>query len=80
MPKQFSVQPGDRVALSAAFLRSIGAQTGDLPQLRGTVQGVRQLTGDRQLVCVKWDSEPETQQILSCNLAHIGANSRFCAC
>lgn len=51
MKRQFS--PGDRVAYGAAFLRSIGEITGDMPRLRGTIIQVSAF-GDVQLCVIAW--------------------------
>lgn len=75
---QFS--PGDRVAYSADFLRSTGQQTGDVPFWCGKVLETRQI-GARTLVVVEWDHNPgDHWHVLDSNLAHVGPNSRFCAC
>lgn len=74
-----SIKPGDRVAYSAQFLRSIGAYTGDLPHARGVVESV-QVLGNCQLVTVRWDDTELPGRVLACNLAKVGPNSRFCAC
>lgn len=76
---RFTVQPGDRVAHSAQFLRSIGCLTGDLPAARGVVRAVLQL-GENQLAVVDWDRPGIPQRILARNLARIGANRRFANC
>ena len=72
-------QPGDRVAYSVQWLRSIGCITGELPQARGTVEQVQPL-GQRQLVTVAWDQGDLPSKVAACNLAKIGPNTRFCSC
>jgi hypothetical protein len=47
------IQPGDHVAYSAKFLRSIGCQTGPMPFARGRVVVVRQCSG-MTLATVEW--------------------------
>jgi len=80
MQKAFQLQPGDRVAYSAQFLRSIGCQTGELPAARGTVREVSQL-GSITLASIDWDRpEDLPQRVAVANLAKVGANSRFCSC
>ena len=79
MSTRFQVQRGDRVAYSAAFLRSIGCQTGELPQVRGVVTAVQPL-GDRQLVTIDWGTDAAPAKVMACNLARVGPNNRFCAC
>ena len=50
---------GDKVAYSAAFLRSTGQYTGDIPFLRGEIVAVEPL-GERQLCTIQWslDGKP----------------------
>lgn len=72
-------RPGDRVAYSAAWLRSIGVHTGSLPAARGSVIDVQPL-GDRQLVTVAWFEPCGHTKVIADNLAHVGPNSRFCQC
>lgn len=50
-PKIFAIN--DRVAYSAAFLRSTGQYTGDVPFLRGEIVAVEPI-GERQLCTVQW--------------------------
>ncbi len=75
-----SISPGDRVAYSAAWLQSIGAYTGELPQARGTVLRLQPI-GQQQLAVVQWDQAADLPaRVLVSNLAKVGPNSRFCAC
>ncbi|WP_316207447.1 hypothetical protein [Bradyrhizobium sp. SZCCHNR3118] len=46
-----NLQPGDRVAYAAAFLKNTGQHTGDAPQRRGTFVKA----WDSNFVRVKWD-------------------------
>ena len=69
----------NRVAYSAAFLRSIGAITGDMPQRRGTVIDIVPV-GRRRMAKVQWDDEQEPKLVCVGNLAKVGPNSRFCQC
>lgn len=50
---KFSI--GDRVAYGAAWLRSTGNTTGDLPRLRGTVVEIQPFS-DKQLIVIAWDN------------------------
>ena len=74
-----SYKAGDRVAYSAAFCRSIGCQTGEIPAMRGTVKRIREMP-PRRLVYVLWDGDETQTSVLEANLAIVGANSKFCAC
>ena len=61
------VKAGDEVCYSAAFLRSVGAYTGDMPHARGVVTGVETLGGEIVLANVTWDIEglPERVNVKS---------------
>ena len=48
------IKIGDKVAYSKAFLKSIGAHTGDLPFARGTVTGIVELSKDLHLAEIDW--------------------------
>lgn len=48
-----TIQPGDRVAYAARFLRSIACHTGPVPFLRGSVTAVRAIAG-MTLATVEW--------------------------
>ncbi len=61
-PKRFIV--GDRVAYSAAWLKSTGTHTGDLPFLRGTVIAVMPFAG-RQLCTIAWDLDSKPVRMVS---------------
>ena len=47
------IKVGDTVAYSAAFLRSTGQQTGDIPFARGVVTALKQL-GEITLADIDW--------------------------
>lgn len=74
-----TLKAGDRVAYSAAFLRSIGAQTGDAGFVRGTYQG-EQKVGQRMFARVLWDGDDEPKLVCRPNIAPVGPNMEFCAC
>lgn len=67
--KQFTA--GDRVAFSAAFLRSTGQLTGRVPFLRGTVVSLDDL-GGRVLALTQWDDGTESRANVN-NLARVGS-------
>ena len=50
-----AVKVGDKVAYSRRFLRSISCFTGDMPQARGKVTGLKTLSEDVVLAEVEWD-------------------------
>lgn len=72
---------GDRIAYSAAFLKSIGARASkeDIGGLRGTVKSVQEFVPGKWLVKFVWDGGEESSA-LATNLAKVGANIDFCAC
>lgn len=73
--KTFSV--GDRVAYSAAFCRSTGQITGDVPAGRGTVTEIVPL-GSITLAAIAWDGDADLPaRVAVNNLAHVGPNRRF---
>lgn len=49
-----AIQIGDRVAVSARFLRSTGQNTGDICFCRGTVAALKQL-GEITLADIQWE-------------------------
>jgi hypothetical protein len=64
-------QAGDRVRFSSTWLRSIGACTGPVPQLRGTVVKVRSFSNCLALVTVDWDQhyfDSKATSVLASNL------------
>lgn len=46
---------GQRVRFTRSWLQSTGSYTGTVPQLRGTVTGIRKYSGGTVLVSVDWD-------------------------
>lgn len=70
------MKPGSKVAYSQAWLRSVGAYTGDLPQMRGTIISVRSV-GSKEIATVKWEDDG-MMNVLVDNLALVGPNLRFC--
>lgn len=64
---------GDRVAYTKQFLQSIGAYTGELPRMRGTVLEIMELRGgeNKAVLTVKADCWDDPVRILSCNLCRI---------
>lgn len=60
---------GDHVAYSAAFCRSIGELTGDIPFARGIVRSVEYL-GKRQFATIDWDGD-FPPKVFSGNLSRV---------
>ena len=77
----FTVSIGDRVAYSAAWLRSTGQQasTDDIGGARGVVSGLTKL-GGITLAEVRWDRGDFPTRVNVQNLAVVGPNTRFCSC
>jgi hypothetical protein len=76
----FQVKPGDKVAYSAAWLRSAGFFTGDVPRMRGIVLMLKHLNGEcPPVVYIRWNDNT-IGKVIEPNLAIVGANTRFCAC
>lgn len=67
---QHSIQPGCTVAYSAAFLRSIGCFSGDMPQARGKVSDLRKM-GETTLAEVEWDIEGMPKRVNVKNLVRV---------
>lgn len=67
-----TINVGDKVAFSAAFCRNIGAQTGEVPAMRGTVVEVFQVAKST-IATVDWQNgEPPTRTNAN-NLAVVGS-------
>lgn len=64
------VKVGDRVAISARYLRSVGCYTGELPQARGTVTGLKSY-GEIAVATVDWGSYEVDPKILTKYLSRL---------
>ena len=53
------IKVGDKVAYSAAFLRSIACFTGELPHGRGTVTALHVVSPEVILAEINWGGNPE---------------------
>ena len=62
------IRPGDRVRYRAAFLRSCGMYTGDVPFARGTVTELITLSGDCVLAQIDWDTPDVPVRVNVANL------------
>lgn len=63
-------KPGDRVAYSRAWLRSIGAYTDKLPFARGTVTALTPL-GETTLATVHWGDDDIPPRVNVLNLVKV---------
>lgn len=64
------IRPGDDVAYSAKFLRSIGCQTGPMPAARGRVTAVRRYAGVT-LATVAWNDPTMPEGVNVANLVRV---------
>lgn len=71
MAKKQAIALGDKVAFSAAFLRSTGQFSGRTPALRGTVAAIEDL-GGCVLALVQWHDGTEFRVNVK-NLARVGS-------
>jgi len=71
--RKTTINVGDRVAYRVAFLRQIGATTGDIPFMRGTVERMGGTLGSRQLAVVQWDGDDGTKNVPCDVLARVGS-------
>jgi hypothetical protein len=72
-------EPGQKVAYSVQFLRSIGMSHGDMAHARGIVREVKAHTPTLVLVSIDWTSSKVElpERVNAVNLAIVGANPRF---
>lgn len=64
------IEVGDQVAYNRQYLQSTGQQTGETPQMRGKVVGLKQV-GEMTLASVLWDGEEEAKSVRVCCLARV---------
>lgn len=65
------IEVGSRVQYKAAFLRSIGCYTGDLPFAKGTVKELIPL-GSNFLANIDWGNPNVPEKVITQNLKRIG--------
>ncbi len=65
--KPFKV--GDRVKYAAAFLRSTGMYTGDIPRARGTITALEAF-GTSTLAVIDWGNPEIPTRVITANLKH----------
>lgn len=68
------IQPGDRIAYTAAFVKQTGHDK-NIADMRGTVKEDRGNMGKNQYLRVLWDGETEYKGCLSCNICKIKSPS-----
>ena len=74
------MKPGDRVAYSVQFLKSIfEGPTSPMCHARGTITGITDL-GSTKLATVDWGCDEFPKKVNVANLAIVGPNRRFCNC
>ena len=64
---------GDRVAYSRAFLRSIGAFTGDMPHAKGEITKLVPVGREVTLAEVSWDRAELPPRVNIKNLCRVGS-------
>jgi hypothetical protein len=69
--KKRVLQIGDYVQYSAAFCRSIGARTGDIPRMEGHVKEVTEFVKGKYFARVLWTDGTEMKVLVN-NLARVG--------
>jgi hypothetical protein len=70
---------GDRVAYSVQWLKSVGMSHSSYAHGRGIVTDVKPC-GGMTLVSIDWKAGEGAPRVNAANLAHVGANTRFCEC
>lgn len=65
------IQVGDTVAYAAAFLRSIGYHSGEMPQTRGQVTALVPVGKDVLLAEIAWDLPDLPNRVNVKNLARV---------
>lgn len=70
------IKVGDKVAYSAAFLRSISCFAGDLPQGRGTVRELEILSAEITLAVIDWHGADLPNKVNVRNLITVNALGR----
>lgn len=74
------MKPGDKVAYSVGFLKSIfEPPTSPMCHARGTVVRIKDL-GSTKLATVDWGADGFPARVNVANLAIVGPNSKFCQC
>ena len=66
-----NIKVGDQVAYSAAWLRSTGSYTGELPQARGVVKVTLKETGGLKLALIQWDRPDIPDTVNVANLVKV---------
>lgn len=70
---------GDKVAYSAKFLRSIGCYTGDMPQARGVITALGEISrGGTVIATIEWDRAGDCpEKVNVANLARVGSSAMY---
>lgn len=69
------LQVGDAVAYSRAFLRSIGAFSGDLPHAKGKITGLVPVGREVVLAEIDWDRAELPARVNVKNLCRVGSRA-----
>ena len=74
------MKPGDRVAYSVQFLKSIGCSHGQMAHARGKIASIKNL-GELAIATIQWDNMADLPEKVNVkNLAIVGPNRRFANC
>ena len=74
-PRTDSLQVGDRVAYTKAFLQSIGAYTGDMPHAKGVITDLKRLSEETTLAEITWDRPELPSRVNVKNLCRVGSRA-----
>lgn len=66
------IQAGDEIAYTAAFLRSTGQYTGDVPQAKGRVTALVPL-GETMLAEIVWDTPDLPRRVHIANICRVNS-------
>lgn len=75
-----TLKPGDKVAYSVQFLKSIGEFSGEIPAARGVIKEIKQIAPDLQLAVIEWITPGLPEKVNVKNLAKVGLNTKFSEC
>ena len=67
-----TIKIGDRVAMSAAWLRSTNQYVGDMVHDRGTVRSLKEYGGSLTVATIEWDLGCSPPKVVAANLACVG--------
>jgi hypothetical protein len=72
------MKPGDKVAYSVQWLKSIGEPHGELAHARGVITSIDAIGPRLKLARIDWGDPDIPERVNLVNLAKVGPNRRFC--